>query len=85
MGPLKNECSFLVYSFMTLTTEEEETLPWEIRLKIAIETAQCLAFLHSVNNRALSREFGMHDIFLDEVMTLCYNQTMSYIRSWKRS
>ncbi|KAL0709355.1 hypothetical protein Bca4012_016333 [Brassica carinata] len=46
--------------------EEEETLPWEIRLKIAIGTAECLAFLHSVNNRALSREFGMHDIFLDE-------------------
>lgn len=57
---------------MILSTEEE-TLSWEIRLKVAIETAQCLAFLHSVNNRALSREFGMHDIFLDEVMILCYD------------
>ncbi|CAG7879155.1 hypothetical protein HID58_008483 [Brassica napus] len=57
--------------------KEEETLAWEIRLKIAIETAQCLAFLHSVNNRALSREFGMHDIFLDEH----YNAKLFYLGS----
>ncbi|KAG2335125.1 hypothetical protein Bca52824_006305 [Brassica carinata] len=57
--------------------KEEETLPWEIRLKIAIGTAECLAFLHSVNNRALSREFGMHDIFLDEQ----YNAKLFYLGS----
>ncbi|KAF8084539.1 hypothetical protein N665_0714s0026 [Sinapis alba] len=57
----------------------EETLPWEIRLNIAIGTAQGLAFLHSVRNSALYQEIGMHNIFLDEQ----YNAKLFYLGSKK--
>ncbi|AED91672.1 Protein kinase superfamily protein [Arabidopsis thaliana] len=46
--------------------KEEEALPWEIRVKIAIGTAQGLAFLHSIKNSPLNRELRMHNIMLDE-------------------
>ncbi|ESQ41097.1 hypothetical protein EUTSA_v10014040mg [Eutrema salsugineum] len=59
--------------------EQEEALPWETRIKVAIGTAQGLAFLHSVKNKALYREIGMHNIFLDEQ----YNAKLFYVGSNK--
>ncbi|CAL9229948.1 unnamed protein product [Arabidopsis halleri] len=61
--------------------EEEEALPWEIRVKIAIGTAQGLAFLHSIKTRPLHRELRMHNIMLDEQ----YNAKLFYLESIKPS
>ncbi|KAG7550300.1 Protein kinase-like domain superfamily [Arabidopsis thaliana x Arabidopsis arenosa] len=61
--------------------EEEEALPWEIRVKIAIGTAQGLAFLHSIKNSPLHRELRMHNIMLDEQ----YNAKLFYLESTTRS
>ncbi|KAL9810023.1 putative inactive serine/threonine-protein kinaseRLK-Pelle-RLCK-VIIa-2 family [Arabidopsis thaliana] len=61
--------------------KEEEALPWEIRVKIAIGTAQGLAFLHSIKNSPLNRELRMHNIMLDEQ----YNAKLFYLETTKRS
>ncbi|KAL1202241.1 Inactive serine/threonine-protein kinase BKN2 [Cardamine amara subsp. amara] len=61
--------------------EEEEALPWEIRVKIAIGAAQGLAFLHSVKNSSLYRELRMNNIILDEQ----YNAKLFYLGSNKLS
>ncbi|KFK39743.1 hypothetical protein AALP_AA3G282300 [Arabis alpina] len=47
---------------------KEEVLPWEIRIKIAIGTAQGLAFIHSIKNSSLFEDLRMHNIMLDEVV-----------------
>ncbi|EOA23061.1 hypothetical protein CARUB_v10003831mg [Capsella rubella] len=57
---------------------EEDALPWEIRVKIAIGTARGLVFLHSIKNRPLNRELRMHNIMLDEVQ---YNVKLLYLES----
>ncbi|XP_010491863.1 PREDICTED: putative inactive serine/threonine-protein kinase At5g11400 [Camelina sativa] len=66
--------SFLVFEYLhkgsldshIFGKEEQEALPWEIRVKIAIGAAQSIAFLHSVNNSSLYRELRMYNILLDE-------------------
>ncbi|CAH2073057.1 unnamed protein product [Thlaspi arvense] len=81
--------SFLVFEYLhkgslngyIFGKEEEEALPWEIRVRIAIGAAQALAFLHSVNNSALSRELRMSNILLDEQ----YNAKLFYLGSNKLS
>ncbi|EOA21077.1 hypothetical protein CARUB_v10001415mg [Capsella rubella] len=59
--------------------KQEEALPWEIRVKIAIGAAQSIAFLHSVKNTALYRELRMYNILLDEL----YNAKLFYLVSNK--
>ncbi|EFH49768.1 hypothetical protein ARALYDRAFT_487973 [Arabidopsis lyrata subsp. lyrata] len=61
---------------------KEEALQWEIRVKIAIGTAQGLAFLHSIKDSPLNRELRMHNIMLDEVQ---YNAKLFYLESIKPS
>ncbi|XP_019090646.1 PREDICTED: putative inactive serine/threonine-protein kinase At5g11400 [Camelina sativa] len=56
---------------------KEEALPWEIRVKIAIGTAQGLAFLHSIKNCMLHLELRPHNIMLDEQ----YNAKLFYLES----
>ncbi|CAH8270778.1 unnamed protein product [Arabidopsis lyrata] len=60
---------------------KEEALQWEIRVKIAIGTAQGLAFLHSIKDSPLNRELRMHNIMLDEQ----YNAKLFYLESIKPS
>ncbi|VVA92339.1 unnamed protein product [Arabis nemorensis] len=61
---------------MFLSTEEQ-VLPWEIRIKIAIGIAQGLAFIHSIKNSSLFQELRMHNIMLDEQ----YNAKLLYLES----
>ncbi|CAN6840742.1 unnamed protein product [Brassica oleracea] len=46
--------------------EEEEALPWETRVKIAIGVAEAIAFLHSIKKIPIHQELHMHNIMLDE-------------------
>ncbi|KAG0484298.1 hypothetical protein HPP92_008377 [Vanilla planifolia] len=64
----------LVYEFMTKGSLENhlfrkgssfETLSWNLRLKIAIGAARCLAFLHSLEKRIIYRDFKASNILLD--------------------
>ncbi|CAA7039751.1 unnamed protein product [Microthlaspi erraticum] len=64
---------------MFLSTEGD-ALPWEIRIKIAIGTAQALSFLHSIKNSPLNQELRMHNIMLDEQ----YNAKLFYLASNKQ-
>ncbi|VVB14117.1 unnamed protein product [Arabis nemorensis] len=68
-----DESRFFVFEYMHkgsldrhIFGKEEEVLPWEVQVKIAIGTAQALAFLHSVKNSLLHLELRMHNIMLDE-------------------
>ncbi|KAG7550301.1 Protein kinase-like domain superfamily [Arabidopsis thaliana x Arabidopsis arenosa] len=78
--------SFLVFEYLHkgsldrhIFGKEEEALPWETRVKIAIGAAQSIAFLHSVKNSALYRELRMYNILLDEN----YNTKLFYLGSKK--
>ncbi|CAE6096094.1 unnamed protein product [Arabidopsis arenosa] len=64
--------------FHVSLSTEEEALPWDIRVKIAIGTAQGLAFLHSIKNTPLHQELRMHNIMFDEVQ---YNAKLFYLES----
>ncbi|ESQ41094.1 hypothetical protein EUTSA_v10014783mg [Eutrema salsugineum] len=59
---------------------EEQPLSWETRVKIAIGTAQGLAFLHSIKNSPVHLELRMHNIMLDEQ----YNPKLFYLESNKQ-
>ncbi|KAF3536791.1 hypothetical protein F2Q69_00019192 [Brassica cretica] len=54
-----------IHGFMFLSTEEE-ALPWETRVKIAIGVAEAIAFLHSIKKIPIHQELHMHNIMLDE-------------------
>uniref|UniRef100_A0A1J3GSQ8 Putative inactive serine/threonine-protein kinase n=1 Tax=Noccaea caerulescens TaxID=107243 RepID=A0A1J3GSQ8_NOCCA len=76
--------SFLVFEYLQkanldrhIFEKEEEALPWDTRVKIAIGAAQALAFVHSVKNSALYRDFRMYNILLDEH----YNAKLFYLGS----
>jgi serine/threonine protein kinase len=78
--------SFLVFEYLHkgslnryIFGKEEEALPWETRVKIAIGAAQSIAFLHWVKNSALYRELRMYNILLDEH----YNTKLFYLGSKK--
>ncbi|KAG7554909.1 Serine-threonine/tyrosine-protein kinase catalytic domain [Arabidopsis suecica] len=60
---------------------KEEGLPWAIRVKIAIGTAQGLAFFHSIMNTPLHLELRLHNIMLNEQ----YNAKLFYLESNKRN
>ncbi|XP_019083771.1 PREDICTED: putative inactive serine/threonine-protein kinase At5g11400 isoform X2 [Camelina sativa] len=59
--------------------DEEEALSWEIRIKIAIGTAQGLAFLHSINKFPINREIRMHNIMLDEMKVDMLEYSNAYL------
>ncbi|XP_056846411.1 inactive serine/threonine-protein kinase BKN1-like isoform X2 [Raphanus sativus] len=58
---------------------KKEMLSWATRVKIAIGTAQGLAFLHSINNSSVYFELRMHNIMLDEE----YNAKLFYLETNK--
>ncbi|KAG7550294.1 Protein kinase domain [Arabidopsis thaliana x Arabidopsis arenosa] len=60
---------------------KEEGLPWGIRVKIAIGTAQGLAFFHSIMNTPLHQELRLHNIMLNKQ----YNAKLFYLESNKRN
>ncbi|KAL0648150.1 hypothetical protein Bca4012_046441 [Brassica carinata] len=70
--------SLLVFEYLHQGTLDhhihgkKELLPWATRVKIAIGTAQGLAFIHSINNSSVYFELRMHNIMLDEVMTFLF-------------
>ena len=45
-----------------------EPLPWEIRLKIALDAAKGLAFLHTSEKTVIYRDFKSSNILLDGVI-----------------
>ncbi|VVB14074.1 unnamed protein product [Arabis nemorensis] len=63
-----------VYKILMFLSTEEEVLPWEIRVQIAIQTAQGIAFLHSIKNSSIHQEIRMQNIILDEQ----YNAKLFY-------
>lgn len=46
-----------------------ESLPWTTRIKIALEAAKGLAFLHEDNDPVIYRDFKSSNILLGSVMT----------------
>ncbi|XP_013624290.1 PREDICTED: putative inactive serine/threonine-protein kinase At5g11400 [Brassica oleracea var. oleracea] len=58
--------------------KEEEPLPWEIRVKIAIGVARGVEFIHFIKNKPLFRKLRMYNIMHDSnTMQNCFilNQT----------
>ncbi|CAN8270708.1 unnamed protein product [Cochlearia groenlandica] len=62
----------LVYEYLSkgsleshLFSKGAEALPWDTRLKIAIEAAQGLAFLHNSEKSVIYRDFKASNILLD--------------------
>uniref|UniRef100_A0A0D3EG81 Protein kinase domain-containing protein n=1 Tax=Brassica oleracea var. oleracea TaxID=109376 RepID=A0A0D3EG81_BRAOL len=72
------------------SVEEKELLSWATRVKIAIGTAQGLAFIHSINNSSVYFELRMHNIMLDEKLIPKfgshkeYNAKLFYIETNKK-
>jgi serine/threonine protein kinase len=48
------------------------TLPWGMRLLIAIGAAKGLAFLHGAEKPVIYRDFKASNILLNSVIALCY-------------
>ncbi|CAH8281813.1 unnamed protein product [Eruca vesicaria subsp. sativa] len=77
--------SLLVFEYLHKGTLDhhihgkKEMLSWATRVKIAIGTAQGLAFLHSINNSSLYFELRLHNIMLDEE----YNAKLFYLETKK--
>ncbi|CAH2073059.1 unnamed protein product [Thlaspi arvense] len=69
--------SFLYEPLINPHILEAAALPWGTRVKIAIGTAQALAFLHSIKSGPLHRDLRMHNIMLDEQ----YNAKLFYLES----
>ncbi|CAN6998007.1 unnamed protein product [Brassica oleracea var. botrytis] len=57
--------------------KEEEPLPWEIRVKIAIGVARGVEFIHFIKNKPLFRKLRMYNIMHDEQ----YNAKLFYLES----
>ncbi|KAI7725067.1 hypothetical protein M8C21_018360 [Ambrosia artemisiifolia] len=62
----------LVYEYMQqgslenhLFKKDTETLPWKIRIKIAMGAAQGLAFLHNTERKVIYRDFKPSNVLLD--------------------
>jgi len=47
-----------------------QPLPWSLRLKVALDAAKGLAFLHSAENKVIYRDFKTSNILLDSVCRL---------------
>lgn len=62
----------MIYNFGKLLFSEgaAETIPWDIRIKIAIGAAQGLALLHTTEKTVIYRDFKASNILLDGVS--CY-------------
>ncbi|XP_073262336.1 uncharacterized protein [Populus alba] len=72
-----NEEKILVYDYMQKRSLEhhlfskkpERVLPWEIRLKIAIEIAEGLSYLHTLEHPVILRDMKPSNILLDKSYT----------------
>ncbi|RZC56838.1 hypothetical protein C5167_015695 [Papaver somniferum] len=69
----EDEHRLLVYEFMACGSLEKHlfrkvclTMPWSIRMKIALDAAKGLAFLHGAERPVIYRDFKTSNILLDE-------------------
>ncbi|OVA19306.1 Protein kinase domain [Macleaya cordata] len=69
----EDEHRLLVYEFMACGSLEKHlfrkvciTMPWSIRMKIALDAAKGLAFLHGAERSIIYRDFKTSNILLDE-------------------
>ncbi|XAR58985.1 Non-specific serine/threonine protein kinase [Bertholletia excelsa] len=71
---LEDEHRLLVYEFMARGSLENhlfrrgsyfQPLPWNLRLKVALEAAKGLAFLHSPDIKVIYRDFKTSNVLLD--------------------
>lgn len=47
-----------------------QPLSWSLRVKVALDAAKGLAFLHSAENKVIYRDFKTSNVLLDSVCTL---------------
>ncbi|XP_057492248.1 probable serine/threonine-protein kinase PIX13 [Actinidia eriantha] len=76
LGYCKDKELLLVYEYMEGGSLDNHlfrsggsatvTLSWDLRLKIAIDTARGLAFLHTLDKQVIFRDFKASNILLDE-------------------
>ena len=57
-----------------------QPLPWSLRLKVALDAAKGLAFLHSAENKVIYRDFKTSNILLDSVCRLLVFYFQSLIK-----
>ncbi|MCL7051082.1 hypothetical protein MKW94_026256 [Papaver nudicaule] len=69
----EDEHRLLVYEFLACGSLEKHlfrrvciTMPWSIRMKIALDAAKGLAFLHGAERSVIYRDFKTSNILLDE-------------------
>lgn len=58
---------FVLNMFSTHAEGSVQPLPWDIRLKVAIGMARGLAYLHTLEEPIIYRDFKSSNVLLDEV------------------
>ncbi|KAJ1406893.1 Serine-threonine/tyrosine-protein kinase, catalytic domain [Sesbania bispinosa] len=85
---LEDEHRLLVYEFMPRGSLENhlfrrgsyfQPLSWSLRLKVALDAAKGLAFLHSAETKVIYRDFKTSNVLLDSV---CHLTTKSDVYSF---
>lgn len=70
------------HSLSIICAEGVQLMPWATRMRIAVDVARGLAFLHSLDANVIYRDLKASNVLLDSVSnhsTLCFVSTLYYM------